>query len=127
MRYFRLFFISFFVLLAFVVNASVRDSGEQINICNIGHHGNHNNLPVPADQPDVYYNSTTQQIIIDGTGYVSYYDVEICSAVTWDVVISTQVNGSYDTIDISSLATGEYCITIESPAGNTYEGFFDTY
>ena len=127
MRYFRLFFISFFVLLAFVVNASVRDSGEQINICNIGHHGNHNNLPVPADQPDVYYNSTTQQIIIDGTGYVSYYDVEICSAVTWDVVISTQVNGSYDTIDISSLPTGEYCITIESPAGNTYEGFFDTY
>ena len=127
MRYFRLFFISFFVLLAFVVNASVRDSGEQINICNIGHHGNHNNLPVPADQPDVYYNSTTQQIIIDGTGFVSYYDVEICSVVTWDVVISTQVNGSYDTIDISSLPTGEYCITIESPAGNTYEGFFDTY
>ena len=100
---------------------------ERINLAHTHQPGNHNNLPVPADEPDVYYNSTTQQIIIDGTGFVSYYDVEICSVVTWDVVISTQVNGSYDTIDISSLATGEYCITIDSPAGNSYEGFFDTY
>ena len=87
----------------------------------------HSGIPIPADEPDVYYDTVNQQIIIDGTGYVSYYDVEICSANTWDVVISTQVNGSYDTIDISSLATGEYCITIDSPAGNSYEGFFDTY
>ena len=100
---------------------------DEIVLTPTGPDDNHFNLPVPADQPDVYYNSTTQQIIIDGTGFVSYYDVEICSVVTWDVVISTQINGSYDTIDISSLPTGEYCITIESPAGNTYEGFFETY
>ena len=87
----------------------------------------HNNIPVPADEPDVYHDTVNQQIVIDGTGYVSYYDVEICSAATWDVVISTQVSGYYDTIDVSSLPTGDYCITIESPAGNTYEGFFDTY
>jgi hypothetical protein len=87
----------------------------------------HFNYPAPVDAPDVYYNSTTQQVIIDGTGFVNYYDVEICSATSWNVVVSTQVNGSYDTIDISSLPTGEYYITIDSPTGNTYEGFFDTY
>ena len=110
-----------------IFNYVYADQTSQICIEHVPKHGNHNNLPAPADEPDVYYNSTTQQIIIDGTGFVSYYDVEICSTVTWDVVISTQVNGSYDTIDISSLPTGEYCITIESPVGNTYEGFFDTY
>ena len=119
--------ISFFLLLLFAMPVFAdRDYANQevivLNKKKIGH----NNLPVPADEPDVYYDTVNQQIIIDGTGFVSYYDVEICSVVTWDIVISTQVNGYYDTIDISSLATGEYCITIESPAGNTYEGFFET-
>ncbi len=89
--------------------------------------GYHSGLPLPADVPEVYYDSDTQEIIIDGGGVVNYYDVEIASATSWLTVISTQVNGSYDTIDISSLPTGEYCITIDSPWGNTYEGFFDTY
>lgn len=87
----------------------------------------HFDLPVPADMPEVYYSPVNQEIIIDGDGVVNYYDVEICSATSWNVVVSTQVNGSYDTIDISSLPTGEYYITIDSPTGNTYEGFFDTY
>ena len=77
--------------------------------------------------PDVYYDGDNQQIIVDGLGVVNYYDVEIASATSFVTVISTQVNGSYDTIDISSLPQGEYVITIESPWVNTYEGFFDTY
>ena len=84
-------------------------------------------FPVPADQPDVYYDTVNQEIIIDGTGEVTYDDVEIASVSTWTVVISTQVSGYYDTIDVSSLPTGEYCITIDSPTGNSFEGFFDTY
>ncbi len=88
---------------------------------------NHFEFPVPADEPDVYYDDDAQQIIIDGTGCVSYYDVEITSQSTWDVVVSTSVNGSYDTIDISSLPDDDYIITIDSPLGNTYEGYFQTY
>ena len=91
-----------------------------------GSSGNHSQLPMPADMPDVYHDTTNQDIIIDGLGVVDYYDVEIASATSFITVITTQVNGSYDTIDISSLPQGEYVITIESPWGNIYEGFFDT-
>jgi hypothetical protein len=58
---------------------------------------------------------------------VSYYDVEITSLSSWTVYVSTQVSGYYDTIDISSLPQDDYVITIDSPLGNFYEGFFDTY
>jgi hypothetical protein len=77
--------------------------------------------------PDAYYNNVSQTIIVDGTGEVEYYDVEIMSLTTFDVLISTQVNGYYDTIDISSLPDGEYVITIDAPTGNSFEGFFSTY
>ena len=90
-----------------------------------GQQHNHNNLPMPADMPDVYYDISNLEIIIDGPGVVSYYDVEISSATNWYIYISTQVSGSYGTIDISSLPEGEYVITIESPLGNTYEVYFD--
>ncbi|MBR4830112.1 MAG: hypothetical protein IKZ92_09985 [Muribaculaceae bacterium] len=100
---------------------------NEIVLRNTGQQDNHFEFPVPADQPDVYYDSDNQQIIIDGLGEVNYYDVEIASVSTWTVVISTQVNGYYDTIDVSSLPMGEYCITIDSPTGNSFEGFFDTY
>jgi len=109
-------------------NGGIRgDAAAQINLQKKKKIKNHSELPAPADKPDVYYNSSSQSIIIDGTGYVSYYDVVIESATSWTVMISTQVSGSYDTIDISSLPSGMYCITIDSPAGNSYEGFFDTY
>ena len=87
----------------------------------------HHEFPAPADEPDVYYDDDDQEIIIDGTGYVTFYDVEITSTSDWTVYVSTQVNGSYDTIDVSSLPQGEYVITIDSPTGNSFEGFFDTY
>ena len=81
------------------------------------------------DMPAAFYEHDvkTQEIIIDGGGAVSYYDVEISSPVTNTVEISTQVDGTYDTFDISSLPTGSHVITIESPSGNIYEGTFTKY
>lgn len=85
--------------------------------------------PLYFDMPLAYYHYDvkTQDIIIDGNGVVSYYDVEISSPVTNIVELSTQVDGTYDTFDISSLATGPHVITIESPSGNIYEGTFTKY
>lgn len=81
------------------------------------------------DMPLAYYfyDNKTQDIIIDGNGAVSYYDVEISSPVTNTVELTTQVNGTYDSFDISSLSTGPHVITIESPSGNIYEGTFTKY
>ena len=110
------------VFLAFDLSAR-----QQIDIHQTGQMPNHSEWPIPADEPDVYHDENDQEIVIDGTGYVGYYDVEIASTTNWTVYISTQVNGSYDTIDISSLPTGEYSITINSPTGNSFEGLFDTY
>ena len=124
----RLFFYLFLLVLCGFNTCYANIRGEEvINMHHIGNHGTHYNLPVPADQPDVYYNNVSQTIIIDGTGEVNYYDVEILSLTSFDVVISTQVNGYYDTIDVSSLPVGEYAITIDSPTGNSFEGFFETY
>lgn len=90
---------------------------------------NREGQPLYFDMPLVYYynNDKTQDIIIDGGGVVSYYDVEISSPVTNTVEMTTQVNGTYDTFDISSLPTGSHVITIESPSGNIYEGTFTKY
>ncbi len=115
------------LLLALAYNSAFAASGAPIQIRDKGSIGNHHDIIEHADEPDVYYDSDGQSIIIDGTGYVSYYDVVIESVTSWTVMISTQVNGNYDTIDISSLPAGMYCITIDSPAGNSYDGFFDTY
>ena len=84
-------------------------------------------FPVYFDIPAAYHDIKNHEIIIDGGGAVSYYDVEISSPVTNTVEISTQVNGTYDTFDISTLPTGSHVITIESPSGNIFEGTFTTY
>ena len=101
----------------------VRDSGQSIilNPRKIGHL----DQPILFDQPDVYLDTGNAVIIIDGGGEVNYYDVEIESMTTWLTVISTQVNGTYDTIDVSSLATGDHIITITSPTGHEFEGYFE--
>ena len=85
--------------------------------------------PLYFDMPDAFYvyGPKVQDIIIDGHGAVSYYDVEISTPATNTVEMATQVDGTYDTFDISSLATGSHVITIESPSGNIYEGTFTKY
>ena len=127
MSYFRFVLISLLICSFSSINsyAFTRDQVTcHINIRHKPHGGTHLDQPIPADQPEVYYNVENQFIIIDGGGEVNYYDVEIESMMTWLVVISTQVNGTYDTIDISSLTPGEYMITITSPTGHEFEGFF---
>ena len=117
-------FVTVIVLSAFI-GINVCHGEEVINMQHIGHQNDHFEHFIPADQPDVYYDNVNQTIIIDGGGEVTYYDVEIASVTTTLTVISTQVNGYYDTIDISSLPQDEYVITIYSPEDHTYEGFFE--
>ena len=100
---------------------------DPIILHNGGGVGNHFDFPVPAVQPDVYYDRDNQEIIIVGTGNLTYYDVEIESLTTWNVWISTQVNGTYDTIDVSSLPSDDYVITIDTSVGISYEGDFTVY
>ena len=119
-------FITISVLLLFSLPLFARDDVlAAISLERKG--GYHFDFPVPAVQPDVYYDADNQEIIIVGTGNLSYYDVEIESLTTWNVLISTQVDGTYDTIDISSLPSDNYVITIDTSVGISYEGDFTIY
>lgn len=100
------------------------EAAAQINLQHKKHNGGRPN--VLDDEPNAYYDSNLQQIIIDGNGTVNYYDVNITSLTTWNLVISCLVNGSYDTIDISSLPADDYQIVISS-IYNVYEGYFSNY
>ena len=120
----KIFFLLIFVSLLYATAYADR---RPIVVQNGGAVGDHSGIPMPADEPDVYYDNGTHEIIIDGQGFVNYYDVEIATASSYVTMLTTQVNGYYDTIDISSLPQGHYIITIESPLGNTFEGYFDTY
>ena len=115
-------FLSFF--LCYLVAAA---DPEAIVLNNGSYQHDHFDFPVPAVQPDVYYDADNQEIIIVGTGNLSCYDVEIESLTTWYVWISTQVNGTYDTIDVSSLPSDDYVITIGTSVGISYEGDFTIY
>lgn len=114
----------FFILLFAMLYLFSYANQEQIVLTQKGPKHDREGMPLYFDIPIVYYNhdNKTQEIIIDGGGAVSYYDVEISSPVTNTVEISTQVNGTYDTFDISSLAPGSHVITIDSPSGNNFEG-----
>ena len=114
--------ISFLLML--MLSLQIYGDEKSINMQHKPHGGTHLDQPIPADQPDVYLDTSNQVIIIDGGGEVAYYDVEIESMTTWLTVISTQISGTYDTIDVSSLAAGDYMITITSPTGHEFEGFF---
>ena len=79
------------------------------------------------DKPYVIYKNDTHSIIIYGTKAVDYYDVDITSVTTGVSMISTWVDGSYGTIDVSTLPIGEYRITVNSPAWGNFEGNFEVY
>ena len=118
---------SFLLLLLFSVQLFAGNTETAIILTGKGTH--RSGQPLYFDVPLAFYvyGPKTQEIIIDGGGIVSYYDVEISSATTNTVEISTQVNGTYDSFDISSLAAGSHVITIESSSGNIYEGTFIKY
>ena len=115
----------FFVMFALGVSSQTRDGEERLNILHVGHHGNHSEYYPPADMPDaVYYDSDSHEIIIVADGTSLYYNVEIVSDNLNLTVISTQVGGYGDTIDVSALSDGSYTIVITSQFLNEYEGQF---
>lgn len=122
MRRFCFFLFAIFCLVSYAKQ-------EQIVLTHHGPFHDRSGFPLYSDIPEAYYDDNPKApiIIIDGGGVVSYYDVEISSPVTNTVEISSTVNGTYDTFDISSLPTGTHVITIESPSGNIYEGTFTVY
>ena len=81
----------------------------------------------PVVEPEAFIDYFEHVIIIDGGDDVSYYEVEITSAINGYYELYTLVNGTYDTFDVSSLAAGSHIITITSPLGDVYEGTFTTY
>ena len=77
--------------------------------------------------PEVYFDSNNQEIIFVADGFSAYYDVDIISQSSMIAVISTQVDGYGDSIDISSLPDDNYTIVITSSENNVYEGYFTNY
>jgi hypothetical protein len=118
---FFVFIVAF--LISLHLNANDRDVG-QIHIEHKPHGGTHSEYYLPADAPEVYYDSDNQEIIIVADGFASYYEVEITIVSSGLSVIYTMINGYGDSIDISSLGSNYYCITITSEYNNVYEGYF---
>ena len=100
---------------------------DEIVLNNNGSGRDRSQNPTLTDMPRAYYDDDTQVIIIYGGDDVSYYEVEITSAINGYYELYTLVNGTYDTFDVSSLAAGSHIITITSPLGDVYEGTFTTY
>ena len=119
-------FVFFFILLLpLALQLNARDDLTVIVLGSIG--GHHSEYYSPADIPEAYYNSDDQNIIIVADGFASYYDVDIVSESTLMPVISTQVDGYRDSIDISSLPDDDYTIVITSEYNNVFEGQFTNY
>lgn len=116
-------FLFLFILANGVANANRRP----IVIQNGGSAGNHSEHYAPLDMPEVYYDADEQEIIIIADGFASYYDVDIISLSTMTAVISTQINGYGDSIDVSLLPDDNYIIVITSSFNNVYEGEFTNY
>lgn len=113
-----------FLLLTVSLSAQffIASSEEQILLAQKG--DNHLEHYAPADLPEVYYDSNEDEIIIIADGFSSYYNVYIIRNTPYQTVISTQISGYGDTIDISSLSDGNYTIVIISEFLNEFEGQF---
>ena len=71
---------------------------DEIVLTNGGSGDNRSNVSLR-----VFYDNETQEIIIQGDNLVSYYEVEITSAINGYYELYTLVNGTYDTFDVSSV------------------------
>ncbi len=118
-------YIFLFVLFSVpLISFADRDGNENIYIQKKGNGGHIEHYQM-ADMPDaVYYDSEAGEIIIVADGTSLYYNVEIVNDNLNLTVISTQVSGYGDVIDISSLSSGSYTIVITSQFLNEYEGQF---
>lgn len=118
-------FCTFLFILSTIIFTSFADDVYAAAI-NLQHQGQDDHFEhlIPADMPEAYYNSSTQEIILVADGFASYYDVEIYPAYSAIPVITTQVDGYGDTIDVSSLPADNYTIVITSEYNNVFEGEF---
>ena len=76
---------------------------------------------IPADMPDVYYNSELDVVTIVDYANVTYY-VTIYDD-WWNAVITDTKPGG-GTIDVSSLTSGDYVIEISTSWNHDFEGQF---
>ena len=121
-------FFFFFVAALVAVYGFIAIADEaSINMQYKGNHHTHSEYYPPADMPEVYYDDDNLEIIIVADGFASYYDVDIISQSTQLAVISTQIDGYGDSIDVSSLPDDNYTIIITSSNNNQYEGQFTNY
>lgn len=97
---------------------------EEIVLNHPGQQHDHIEYYLPADAPQAFFDTDDMEIIVVGDGFADYYDVEIVSLATMQSVISTQISGYGDTIDVSSLTVGNYRIVIHTSYNNVYDGFF---
>ena len=117
----KIFLLTLLLMVSFWVLAD--DSyTTPINLSHTHQGGPRDGYPMYDDMPQAFHNFKSHEIIIDGDGVVSYYNVEISTPGTNTVEISTQVDGTYDTFSISSLPSGTHVITLTSPSGNVFEG-----
>ena len=123
----HLLFFCAILALSFVCVNNIYGDEKSINMQFPGHNGPHNEYYPPADIPEVYYDADNLEIIIVADGFASYYNVDITSASGYVPLISTQIDGYGDTIDVSSLPDGYYTITITSSNNNQFEGTFYKY
>ncbi len=100
---------------------------KKIDLSQNGQMPSHNEHYAPADMPEVYFDSDTQEIIIIADGFASYYDVDIVSQSTMQLVLYTTISGYGDSIDVSLLPDDDYKIVITSSYNNVYEGQFTNY
>ena len=82
---------------------------------------NSSQVDIPADMPDVYYDSELGVITIVDYANVTYY-VTIYDD-WWNTVITDTKPGG-GTINVSSLSSGDYVIEITTSWNNQYEGEF---
>lgn len=118
----------FFILMSCICIDLYADGGAaaQINLQK-KKTGTHLEQPTPADMPEAYYDTNTEEIIIVADGFSSYYDVDIVSQSTMQLMFYTTISGYGDNIDVSSLPDDNYTIIITSSYGNEYEGQFTNY
>lgn len=115
------------ILLLFGLSFFVVADEAQIYLQHQHQQGDHSEYYQPADMPEVYFDSDLQEIILYADGNADYYDVDIISQSSMIAVISTQVDGDGDNIDVSSLPDDNYTIVITSSNNNEYVGQFTNY
>ena len=119
----RIITITLLMLFALQLFADRNQHAVRLDPTKIGHL----EQPIPADMPTVYYDDGTEEIIIVADGFSNYYDVDIVSQSTMQLVLYTTISGYGDSIDVSSLPDDDYTIIITSSYGNEYEGHFTNY